>query len=548
MKKASRPLDPGFEPTIPNLLAHAARSFADREFLVEGEQRMTYAEVEARSAELAKGLLALGVSKGTRLGLLMPNGIEWALHWLAAARIGALTIPLSTLYKTHELAYGLAHTDVQFFIVSPAYLTHDYVARLEEGLPGLVDHRDPELYVPSHPYLRRIVIQGDVARPWALGRDAIEAAAKSRPQIDDAFLREVEAQVFPADELVIISTSGSTALPKAVVHTHGTAVRLTSVFLDLVDLRPDDRNCIALPLFWVGGLSTNLIISFHVGSALIFPPGPKPLDVAQAIDRERVTRIFTWPLLMRELAEIAAEKGLDVSSVRTGLVAPRDEYGNDIPPHRRSGSDLGMSETFGMHTMEKRNVVLPPSKAGSCGRNVPHVERRIVDPETGLEVAPGKPGELQLRSFSLMRGYYKREREDVFLRDGFFQTGDICSIDEDGYLFFHSRRSEMVKTDGANVSPQEVERVLATAAGVSEALVFGLPHPQKGEAVMAVVVAKDGATVQADALRAHALANLSSYKAPFQTFVMANEDIPRTPSGKPNKPELARMVSAMVDW
>ena len=153
MKQATRPAVPDFEPSLPNLLAHSVRSFGDKEFLVEADRRLSFAEADARSAELAKGLLALGVGKGTRLGLLMPNGIDWVLVWLAAARIGALTIPLSTLYKTHELAYSLAHTDIQLFVVSPGLVFPDYAPTIPgpalEAVCG--PEPDPLLLAVVHP-------------------------------------------------------------------------------------------------------------------------------------------------------------------------------------------------------------------------------------------------------------------------------------------------------------------------------------------------------------------------------------------------------------
>ncbi len=548
MKKSVRPPDPGFEPTLPKLIGHATQQFGDRTCLVQGTTSLTYAEVDAMSAELARGLLALGLGKGARIGMLMPNSIDWIICWFAAGRIGALTQPLSTLYKAPELAWGIAHLDVDTLLVAGQYLNNNYLDRLEDALPGLADHKEPRLFLPEHPYLRRIIVWGDCDRPWALrGPADLQAAAATTPQIDAAFLAKVEANVSPADPLVIICTSGSTALPKAVVHSHGTAVRVPHEFLDYIDFLPEDRNIIAQPMFWIGGLNTNLLPGIHVGATQVLADSPRQEDLLKAIVEHKVTRVTWWPLMLKELGEQAQARGINLSSLRLKLSDPADEHGRIIPVDRRN-APFGMTETFGIHTVEKRSQPLPTLKRGANGRALPGVDRRIVDLDTGLEVAPGMRGELQVRGYSLMQGYYKREREDVFLRDGFFPTGDICSIDEDGFLYFHSRRDDMIKTAGANVSPAEVEQVLRGDPSVSEAFVVGLPHPAKGEAVIAVVVPKIGQTPDTSALRQRVLAELSSYKAPHDIFILDADDIPRTASAKANKPHLAKIVAQMVKW
>jgi acyl-CoA synthetase (AMP-forming)/AMP-acid ligase II len=548
MQTVIRPPDPGFVPTLPNLIANAAQHFGDHVCLVQGNTSLTYTKVDALSAELARGLLALGLGKGSRIGMVMPNSIDWVLCWLAAGRIGALTQPLSTLYKAPELAWSIAHLDIDTLLVTGNYLNNSYIERLEDALPGLRGHSDTRLFLPDHPYLRRIIVWGACDRPWALkGPAALQQAATATPQIDAAFLAKIEASVAPADALVMISTSGSTANPKTVVHTHGATVRVPYAFLDYIDFVPQDRNLAAQPLFWIGGLNTNLIPALHIGATLVLADGPKHEDLLKAIEDHKVTRIPWWPLMLKELSELAAARGSDVSGLRQTFMVPTDAHGQVIPPDQRS-IPFGMTETFGMHTIEARSLALPTLKRGANGRALPGIERRIVDLDTGLEVAPGEPGELQVRGYSVMQGYYKREREDVFLPDGYFATGDICSIDPDGFLYFHSRRDDMIKTAGANVSPAEVERVLAADPAVSEAIVFGLPHPARGEAVVAVIVLKPGHTLDTAALKLRVLGALSSYKVPQDIFAIEAAAVPRTASAKINKPQLAQTVAKMVRW
>ena len=203
-----------------------------------------------------------------------------------------------------------------------------------------------------------------------------------------------------------------------------------------------------------------------------------------------------------------------------------------------------MTETFGTHSSEAENGPTPPGKGGSRGRPIPGTERRIVDVETGEILGPGQEGELQLRGPSLMRGYIKREREDVFTPDGFFASGDRCLIDADGYLWFNGRVKELIKSAGANVSPLEVEAVLTAYPEVREAIVFGVPDAQRGQAVAAAIVAEPGAGFDAEILRARLKREISAYKVPSIIIETTYEAVPRTDNGKPKKDALREQIIA----
>jgi acyl-CoA synthetase (AMP-forming)/AMP-acid ligase II len=510
---------------------------------VLNDTRLTFADAESLSAKWAKGLLAFGMGKGSRIGLLMPNGPDWVTAFFASSRIGALTVALSTFYQAPEISWGLAHNDIDTLLISSSYLSHDYIERLERAIPELAGQRSSQLHLPSHPYLRRIVVWGKCDRPWAInGPDGLESAAGGKPAINDELLRGIEGRVAPADALVVICTSGSTAEPKAVVHTHGTALRAVHLFTHYIDLRPDDRSYSGQAFFWIGGLNMNLLPSIFMGACIVFSETPASADVANAVLQENVTRLSLWPAQAKALVDHAAAAGFSYRSIRIGLGEPRDERGNLIPPDRRHGSCLGMTESFGMHSIEPMYSWAPPGKGGNWGRHLPGVERRVVDPQTGRALAPGETGELQIRGHTLMQCYYKREREETFLADGFFATGDFASIDRDDYLYFHGRMSEMIKTAGANVSPAEVERVLAALPTVREAIVFGVDHAVKGEIVAACVVPTEGSALDPGELRESLRTELSSYKVPREIRIIAYEDIPRTGSLKPVKAKLKAML------
>jgi len=534
-------------PAIPAIFRRAVERYGEQDFIIDGDRRMTFADVDRVSGQMARGLIALGLGKSARVGLLMPNCSDWVLNWLAASRMGALVVCLSSLYQPREIDYGLKHNDVDTLLISSRYLTHDYLDRLEKALPGLVEQRSPDLCLESHPYLRRIVVWGDCDRAWALrGPDDLFAAAEARPGMTEAFLANVEAQVTPADDLLIVCTSGTTANPKSVLHTHGSLIRSQWTNTPLVDIRRGDRVYNGMPFFWVGGFQRALMPALFEGATLVFCDQADTAAVVDTLLNERVSFINATVDACRVFRREIIRRGADASFIREGFDPPKDDNGQIIPQARRTGGPLGMTETFGTHSGETKSEPAPPGKEGNCGRPMPNIERRIVDPETGAVLGPGEKGELWVRGTTLMRGYYKRERHEVFTPDGFFRTGDLCVIDGDDYLFFHARLGEMIKTGGANVAPREVEVVLAAMPGVREAIVFGVPDPRRGEAVVAVVTPTVGATLDPEELRQKVRGELSAYKAPSLVVVMEDRDIPRTDSAKPKKHELRERIIRQV--
>jgi acyl-CoA synthetase (AMP-forming)/AMP-acid ligase II len=383
---------------------------------------------------------------------------------------------------------------------------------------------------------------GDCDRGWATpGPDGLLRLARS-DGLDRGFLQRIEEQVAPSDLLVAICTSGSTAEPKIVMHTHGSVIRATQAFRPFIRIAPNERNYTGMPLFWLGGLNVNLLPVMYEGACMVFAASPRFDDVLEAIERERVTRVSLAPAQQAALAEIARARGLPLASVKRGLFEPRDRAGVPIPEVLRTRGTLGMTETFGPHGSWRADEPLASERAGSAGQTLPGIAREIVDPETGAVLPHGETGELFVRGYPLMEGYYKRERSEVFKADGFFPTGDLCALDAAGFVYVRGRRSEMIKTSGANVAPAEVEAaLLATAADIQEAVVFGVPDARKGEKVVGVLVPKPGSDIDVAAVKLRMKGEISTYKVPEELFVLPYEAIPRTASGKAVKPKLKEM-------
>jgi acyl-CoA synthetase (AMP-forming)/AMP-acid ligase II len=530
------PKFPDYPPTLPNALADVARRHDAREFLVDGDRRWTYRQAERDSAQLARALLALGIGKGTRVAIVLPDCADWVLAWFAAGRIGALTIPLSTFFQAKELEWALKEADIDTLIVGATILGRDFVERIERAVPGLAKQASTSLFVASHPYLRRIVVWDGCDRPWAIqGRAALEQFAREHPEIDDAFLASIEAQVAPSDLLIGICTSGSTAAPKIVIHTHASMLRACHFYRETyLGMRHDERSYAGMPLFWLGGFNCNLMPGMFEGACMVFSPSPRTEDVLEVVLREKVTRVMMWPQQYKPLSDLATERSVDIAHTMASLNYNGLD-GKPIPPERRILGLLGMTESFGPHGYGRFDEVIPERNGACSGAAVKGIERRIIDPQTGQTLPPGRQGELCIRGWSLMEGYYKRERSEIFDADGWFHTGDTCELNAEGYIYFRGRLSDMIKTTGANVSPIEVERLMATYPGVAEAIVVGLPDKERGERVVAVVVPKLGENVDPDALRQRMQQDISSYKVPKQIVLMTYDEVPRTTSAKVQK-------------
>jgi acyl-CoA synthetase (AMP-forming)/AMP-acid ligase II len=536
---------PDFVPSVPVWIRELAERFGERELVVGDEERLSFAQAEARSARLARGLLAAGVAKGARVGVLMPNGPDWVVAWLAAARIGAVAVPLNTFFQARELGWILRHADVDTLLCASRILGHDVLERIAAAAPGLAAATEQPLRVPALPFLRRVFTWGGCDRPWARDGAALEADAGGDPAVDDAFLREVERQVVPADPLLILYSSGSTADPKGAVHSHGAVIRHSFQLSRLRSLREDDRVWSPMPFFWVGGLVFSFLANVHRGATTLCQSAFDPERTLEFLERERATLAIGWPHFGKALAEHPSRARRDLSALRGGNL-PGILPPEVCPPEpERRGNALGMTETCGPHTWGGDGV-LPEAEQGTFGTSIPGVEHRVVDPATRETLPPGAPGEICVRGYSVMQGLHKLEREETFLPDGFYATGDAGFFDAAGLLHFQGRLGDLIKTGGANVTPSEVEQALVAQPEVKEAYVVGVPHPERGQNVAASVVLEPGADVAPDVLRERLRRELSAYKVPRHLFVDRMDALPFTDSGKIDKRRLAKLLAERV--
>jgi acyl-CoA synthetase (AMP-forming)/AMP-acid ligase II len=524
-----------YEPTFPSVLHHAAQAFAERDFIVTADARMTYADVERRSRPIAKALLAAGAGKGSRIGLAMQNGMEWVLAWAAVSRIGAVFVPLSTTYKPAELLTTARHADLDTLIVPARLFGRDCPAFLEDAFPSLAGQRADRLLLEEAPYLRSIRVAGSCRAAWATPIDLSGTLVDSA--VSDALLAAVEAQVTPADPVVTVYSSGTTGTPKGVVHTHGSMLRHGYQLGQFMGVGADWRTYCGSPFFWVSGLGAVLSIALHRGSAVITLPRHDDETALKLMEREGATHMIMWGTVRQKLDHYVESSGRDISNIPAFVArrAGRIDFG--VPPGHGS---LGMTETWGMHSGPSVDMLqpLPPSMRGSFGIPFPCIEHRVVDPASGREVQPGEEGELWIRGYSLMHGYYKREDHETFDDEHWLRTGDRVLF-RDGCLFYTGRYSEIIKSAGANVSPPEVEAVLMAAPDVGLAVVVGLADAERGEIVAAALLPRPGMDIDLAAVRARVDANLSSFKQPRRYLVLSDTEFPYLATGKPDKRALA---------
>ena len=463
--------------TVPDLL-QARATQADDAVLIAPGSGMTFGEADRESARLAARLLAAGVGKGTRLGVLYPNGCPWLVAWLAAARIGALTVPLSTFAPGPELARALRHTDVHAVLMAGSFAGDSLAARLEAGLPGLAES-GPDLYLEAAPHLRWVCV--DRALPAGRGSSRVQHPRRWWRRPSARWFRRTSWRWSPRRARPQRPSRSSTPTD----HWSGTRPswrRGERSVLTTASTRPC-RSSGSADSPWSCSPPT------APGAGAVVQERFEPGEALDLIERERVTQVSCWPNAARQLAEHPTFPRRDLSAVRGGTLLEA------LPPDSRPPSPdlapnvLGMTETGGPHTgSDDPYRPMPEHLRGTIGRGLPGMEHVIVSRETGLPQPLGEEGELFVRGAFLMDGIYKRERHEVFTPDGWYPTGDLGWFGADGHLRFAGRRGAMIKTGGSNVSPAEVEAALLELPQVSAAFVFGIPAGDRGEDVAAVVV------------------------------------------------------------
>ncbi|WP_082993262.1 class I adenylate-forming enzyme family protein [Mycobacterium sp. 1245111.1] len=527
-----------YDAVMPAVIAALTAQHGANDFIVSSvgngaDERITYAEADAHSAAVARRLLAAGVTKGVRIGILAPNGVDFAVALLAVTRIGAVAVPINTFFQASELAWLLRDADIHTVLAVDNLLGKDIRQRVLDATHADLDAVGP-LQLPDLPYLRNVLPLGNSDRRWP--------TAWPEP-VPESFLRACEGAVRPSDDLVVIYTSGSTSNPKGVIHTHEPALVHSRFIAQQHDWTAADRVYVPMAFFWVGGLVFGMLGPMQMGATILTEHRFDAGDVLRLLEVERATYATGFPHVGPALTNHPAFASTDLSSLRDGyhpgLLAPERR----APDVSLRVTQLGMTETCSSHTWWPPHESVPESKRGSLGVDAPGYEHKIVD-DNGDEVPNGVTGEICVRGYAMMRGMVGKQLAQLFDIDGWFHTKDAGYRDSDGHLYFAGRTDDMIKTSGANVAPVEVEAAITRVEGVRLAYVIGVPDPDKGALVSAVVVPNDGCVLSSDNLAAACKADLAAYKVPKKWVLLPSpDDLPYTSTNKIDKIRLAQLVA-----
>jgi fatty-acyl-CoA synthase len=507
--------------TIGENLAETARRFPEADALVVRHQdvRLTYAELATEVDRVARALLSYGLAKGDRVGIWSPNNAEWVLAQYATAAIGVILVNINPAYRTHEVEYALRQSGCRMLIAATDFKTSDYVAMVGEVRPKLPD-------------LETVVFLGTPDWAQLLERGATVA---------ESALADRAADLSFDDAINIQYTSGTTGFPKGATLSHHNILNNGFFIGEGCGYTEVDRVCVPVPFYHCFGMVLgNLACTTH-GACIVVPaPAFEPVATLEAVEAERCTSLYGVPTMF--IAELALPDfgRYDLSSLRTGIMA-----GSPCPVEvmKRCISDMHMDEVticYGMtetSPVSTQTLVDDPidKRVGTVGRVHPHVEVKVVDPVSGLVAPRGETGEFCTRGYSVMLGYWNDEEKTAEAIDeaGWMHTGDLAVMDADGYLNIVGRIKDMIIRGGENVYPREVEEFLYGHPDVVDVQVIGVPDVRYGEEIMAWVKLRDGAEIDADAVRVYCQGRIAHFKVP--RYVHVTEEFPMTVTGKVQK-------------
>jgi fatty-acyl-CoA synthase len=507
--------------TIGHNLERTAARVPDAEALVSCHQgaRFTWSELDAAVDRLACGLLGLGLAKGDRLGVWSPNRYEWTLVQYATAKLGVVLVNVNPAYRTSELEYALRQSGCRALVAAPEFKGSDYRAMAEEVSGGLPD-LERSLFFDSP--------------EW-------EALAGGEGGPGDAELRARMDELDFDDPINIQYTSGTTGSPKGATLTHHNILGNALLQSGILGYTEADRVCIPVPLYHCFGMVLGNLACSLRGACMVYPEAAfDPLATLEAVAGERCTSLYGVPTMFIAELEHPRFAEFDLSSLRTGIMA-----GSPCPIEvmRRVGSDMGIAEmtiAFGMtetspaSTMVRRDDTLE-HRCGTVGQAMPHTEIKIVDPATGRTVPCGEPGEFLTRGYLVMLGYWNDPERTAEAVDqaGWMHTGDLATMDEEGYVRVVGRIKDMIIRGGENLYPREIEEFLHGHPDVADVQVIGVPDERYGEELMAWIVPRDGSDPDDDSIRDFCRGKIAHTKVP--RYIRFVDEFPMTVTGKVQK-------------
>ena len=506
--------------TLGESLRHTVERFGDREALVVRHQgyRATYDELWEQVGTAARGLLAHGVQKGDRIGIWSPNRYEWVIVANAAVRVGAILVNVNPAYKASELEYALNQSEISLLILSRGFRQTSYVEILAEIRPRCPNLREA------------LVLEDDWETLLADGARVVQSA-----------LAERESTLQADDPISIQYTSGTTGAPKGATLSHHGLVNNAIIIADLLHYTEQDRVCTPVPFYHCFGHVGGILVCAAVGACLVVPSEAfDALAVLEAVHEELCTSLYGVPTMFIAELDHPRFSELDLTSLRTGIMA-----GAPCPVEimKRVDTEMHMHEVAIAYGMTETSPVLTFTRVDdtierrvtTVGQAFPHIEVKIVDPATGVTVPRGVPGEVCGRGFGVMLGYWENPEATAYAIDParWMHTGDLGTMDDEGYFNIVGRIKDIIIRGGENISPREIEEYLYTHPDVAEIQVIGVPSERYGEEVMAWIKLRDGASVSDEDLAAYCRGKIATFKIP--RYWKRVDSFPMTVTGKIQK-------------
>jgi fatty-acyl-CoA synthase len=526
--------------TIGQALDRTAERYPDSPGLISRHQgmRYTYAELRAAVEQVARGLMAMGIQKGDRVGIWATNCAEWVLIQFATAKIGAIMVNMNLRYRAHELKYALRQSECQSLFLIQGFHDCNYVETLFSLSPGSVDDKPGDFRAEQLPHLKNLVFIGPNAPgsmlPW-------ETMLQMGASVSDEDLRAREASLDPMDNINIQYTSGTTGFPKGASLSHYNIVNNGYMIGSNMKMGPGESICIPVPFYHCFGMVLGNMACVTNGAAMVIPAEYfDPLATLQAIAEERCTAVHGVPTMFIAELEHPRFKEFDLSSLRTGIMA-----GSSCPIElmRRVVEKMHCSEltiVYGLTEASPGITQTTPEdplelKVTTVGRPFAHTEVKIIDPQTGMIVPVGTNGELMARGYCVMNGYYNdaKATAETIEPDGWLHTGDLATVDDNGYFKITGRIKEMIIRGGENIYPREIEEFLRGMDEISDVQVFGIPDVKYGEETVAWVKLRNGCALTEDAVKQFCHGKIANFKIPRHVSFV--DGFPMTVSGKIQK-------------
>ena len=523
--------------TIGDMFDLTVEKYPDHPALISRQQhiRLSYRELQAQVNQCAKGLLQLGFQKGDRVGIWSPNRAEWCITQFATSKIGVILVNINPSYRLHELEYALKQSGCSGIVIAPEFKTSLYTEMLYTLAPELHDCEPGKLQAAKLPDLKTVIRLGSDEKPGMYTWDTLMAKGEA---VTDEQLRERQRQQEFDDPINIQYTSGTTGFPKGATLSHHNILNNGYFMARLQNFSDKDRLCIPVPLYHCFGMVMGNLGCITHGATMIYPSeGFEPLAVLQTVEEEKCTALYGVPTMFIAELDHPDFSKFDLTSLRTGVMAgspcPVEVMKKVISLMHMSEVEIcyGMTETSPVSTQTRNDSPLE-KRVGTVGVIHPHLEIKIIDPLNGQIVPIGQPGELCTRGYSVMLGYWNNPEATANAIDAarWMHTGDLATMDDEGYINIVGRIKDMIIRGGENVYPREIEEFLYTHPKVSDVQVIGLPDPKYGEEIMAWVKVKSGEQLTDEELKEFCRGQIAHYKVPrYFKFVDA---FPMTVTGK----------------